>query len=293
MIQAKFRGWIPCAHLPFMRLTTTPPQAVASGGRTVGATSWTRTIRTPWLSAHAAAATDASRRSSAGTGVTAVARRAAGPARAAAGRRRGRRTRRAAARGTTCATARRPPGSPVATSASRWPSSARLWLDRLAEPEARVDPHLVDAEGDGLVGPLDEEVAAPRPRRRRRPGATCIVRGSPCMCIATQPTPAPAATLAREAETSLTSVAPASMAASAVSAWRVSIETRTWGASSCDRRAGRGAAPRPGRPARRRAGSTRRPRRSTAAPSATSSEPVGDGGVVDRTSGRRRRRSQG
>ena len=55
-----------------------------------------------------------------------------------------------------------------------------------------------------------------------------MVSGSPCMCIATQPTLPSAATCHNEAEMSLTSVAPAATAASATAALRVSMETRTW-----------------------------------------------------------------
>src|SRR5579872_71034 len=57
-----------------------------------------------------------------------------------------------------------------------------------------------------------------------------MVRGEPCMCMATHPTPASAATGHRAAEMSLTSVAPASMAASATAGFTVSTDTRTWGA---------------------------------------------------------------
>ncbi len=48
--------------------------------------------------------------------------------------------------------------------------------------------------------------------------------------MATQPTPASAATRSSDADTSFTSVAPAATAFSATPARRVSIDTRTWGA---------------------------------------------------------------
>ena len=78
--------------------------------------------------------------------------------------------------------------------------------------------------------------AAPRgtrrpPRRRRRIAAsTCIVRGSPCMCMRQTYAPASATTPAssgspRSAVTSLTSSAPSPSARRATSAFDVSIET--------------------------------------------------------------------
>ena len=61
-----------------------------------------------------------------------------------------------------------------------------------------------------------------------------MVRGDPCMCMATHPTgppagpaPAPAATSHSEAEMSLSSVAPASTAATATAGFTVSTEIRT------------------------------------------------------------------
>ena len=59
-----------------------------------------------------------------------------------------------------------------------------------------------------------------------------MVRGSPCMCTATQPAPVSAATSQREAEMSLTSVAPAATAARATAAFVVSTETRAPAAAS-------------------------------------------------------------
>src|SRR5687767_7647638 len=57
-----------------------------------------------------------------------------------------------------------------------------------------------------------------------------MVRGSPRMCMATQPAPAALATGASVAETSLRRLAPAARAASATWALRVSIETLVCGA---------------------------------------------------------------
>ena len=54
-----------------------------------------------------------------------------------------------------------------------------------------------------------------------------MVRGLPCMCMATQPAPVAAATSKSDAETSLTRLAPAATAASATSGLTVSTDTRT------------------------------------------------------------------
>ena len=59
-----------------------------------------------------------------------------------------------------------------------------------------------------------------------------MVRGSPCMCIATKPAPASATTAsirgsARPADTSLTTDAPAAIAAAATAAFVVSMLTGT------------------------------------------------------------------
>ena len=53
--------------------------------------------------------------------------------------------------------------------------------------------------------------------------------GVPCMCMATQPTPRPAATGCSAPEMSLMRVAPASTAASATAGFTVSTETLTCG----------------------------------------------------------------
>ncbi len=53
-----------------------------------------------------------------------------------------------------------------------------------------------------------------------------MVRGSPCMCIATQPAPVAAATSQSVAEMSLSRLAPAATAAHATSSLTVSTEIR-------------------------------------------------------------------
>ena len=68
MIQAKLRGWIPCAHLPFMRLTTTPRRHEWHGPHRGGDVVDPHHRARPGSSAHTAVATEPSRRSSAGTG---------------------------------------------------------------------------------------------------------------------------------------------------------------------------------------------------------------------------------
>ena len=59
-----------------------------------------------------------------------------------------------------------------------------------------------------------------------------MVRGVPCMCMATQPAPAAAATGHRLADTSFTIVAPAASAASATGGFTVSTDSRTRPASA-------------------------------------------------------------
>ena len=61
-----------------------------------------------------------------------------------------------------------------------------------------------------------------------------MVRGVPCMCMATHPAPARRATSdnADEAEMSLTREAPAARAATATCGLTVSTESRTWPASA-------------------------------------------------------------
>ena len=58
-------------------------------------------------------------------------------------------------------------------------------------------------------------------------GFSCMVRGCPRMCMATQPAPAAAATSHSEAEMSFTRLAPAANAAVATSGLTVSTDTRT------------------------------------------------------------------
>src|SRR5437763_6213782 len=84
--------------------------------------------------------------------------------------------------------------------------------------------------------------ASARPTRYSRTSATtssytgssCIVRGSPRLFMATHPVPVDGATSASsgEPDTSLTMVAPAATAAAATAGLRVSMLTRTSGASS-------------------------------------------------------------
>ena len=132
----------------------------------------------------------------------------------------------------------------------------------------------------------------PRPRPRAAPrgtpatspttssyrGSTCIVRGSPCMCIRQTYAPASATTPAsagspRSAVTSFTSAAPSSSARRATSAFDVSIETgrpdepleHRQRRAAAPRRAAR--RPRPGGSTRRRRRRAPHPRRAAAAPS--------------------------
>ena len=131
MIQAKLRGWMPCAHFPQLGHHAAPASAMrrrARPRRRWPARRAPAPWRTPWSAAHTAAASEPSMRSSTGTGVVASRRCRRRRARAAAG---------ALARGVGGREqaaeerlARQPdarPGSPVATSASRWASRARLW----------------------------------------------------------------------------------------------------------------------------------------------------------------------
>ena len=111
------------------------------------------------------------------------------------------------------------------------------------------------------------------------------MRGSPSMWTRQQSTPASATTPAssgekRNAETSLTIVAPAPSAARATSSFVVSIETRAPARSRAPRRPGsRGAAPRRPRRARRPDRVDSPPTSRIAAPLAHQLQPVRDGGV--------------
>ena len=145
--------------------------------------------------AHTTVASDPSRRSSGGTGRRR--RRAGGVERRAGG-------------GASCGVvgggqqpaeerlARQPdarPGSPVATNDVEvgrggpgcGPRSCRTRSPGRSRPRRR-------RAATRVVGPLDEEGRAPRRRRRRSVGCQLHRGGSPSMCIATQPTPAAAAT---------------------------------------------------------------------------------------------------
>ena len=125
---------------------------------TVARTSCTRTMATPWRAAHTTEASEPS---------IAVARRHRGDGRPGPARRRHagqtrpgarpRPRRPAPGRGRPCATARRRPASPVATMASSRAEEGEVVRSRLAEPEARIDPDLVDAGGERRLGPFDEE----------------------------------------------------------------------------------------------------------------------------------------
>ena len=73
---------------------------------------------------------------------------------------------------------------------------------------------------------------APRSRRPRRSGPAASSAGRPACAWRPNPRPSPAATSWSVAEMSLTMVAPAATAATAVASFRVSTETRPWSASA-------------------------------------------------------------
>ena len=84
-------------------------------------------------------------------------------------------------------------------SASRWASSVRLWACGLAEPDARVDPHLGHAGGARPRRPARPGRRAPRRRRRRSGGRPASWRARPACAWRPRPRRArrPRAPLAR------------------------------------------------------------------------------------------------
>ena len=102
----------------------------------------------------------------------------------------------------------------------------------LAEADAGVHPHLAHPGLERASAPGRAGRRAPRRPRRRSGGRPAWCAASPCMCMATHPTPDSAATGHSDAEMSLTRVAPAATAASATARLTVSTDTRTWGASA-------------------------------------------------------------
>ena len=105
--------------------------------------------------------------------------------------------------------------SPAPTSRSRWASSARLCVSRLAEADARIEPdrargrrRLRSAASARAIeegSDLGDDVVVAR--------LACMVRGSPCMCISITPQPSSAAVARlsgakRKAVTSFHIVAP-------------------------------------------------------------------------------------
>ena len=146
-------------------------------------------------------------------------------------------------------------GLPSASRTSSRRTSSRFCCHRLAEADARVeaDPLLGDPRRDRERQPLLEKGRDLRRDSSYR-GSSCIVRGSPCMCMRQRYAPASATTPAssgspRRAVTSLTRIAPRSSAARATSAFDVSIES--------------GSSP----PSRSRTGTTRRSSSSAETPS--------------------------
>ena len=142
------------------------------------------------------------------------------------------RDRRAPCRACSSARARRAPDGRAPRVRRARAAAARFWSGVLPKPmpgiEADIAPRGSRARRRTRGAPRET-----RPPPRRRPsyrGATCIVRGSPCMCIRQRYAPAPATTPAmpgspRRAVTSLTSSAPSSSARRATSAFEVSIDT--------------------------------------------------------------------
>ena len=230
MIQAKLRGWMPCAHLPrslaITRLRPMPCRRRARPRATVAA----RRGRGP--AARPARRPTSPRRASPRGGrrrvpASCVARCRRRPGRAGRARWRGGRWPPAGGRGTPCGTARRATGKPgrdqlvevgqqrevVAQASCRSRSPGRSRPRRRRRPwrprperrgSSRTSPTTSSYVGVLLHRPRDRPACAwpPSRRRARRPP-----RGG-------------------EAETSLTIVAPAATAATAVSALRVSTETR-------------------------------------------------------------------
>ena len=94
---------------------------------------------------------------------------------------------RSAGRSWTCATGRRGSGNPAAVNSPRRAARRDCASTRLPKPKpgsrqirSRAMPAL-----DAGPRALAQELATRRRRHRRTPGACCIVRGSPCMCMTT------------------------------------------------------------------------------------------------------------
>ena len=125
-------------------------------------------------------------------------------------------------------------------------------VERLAEADAGIepDPLLGDAGARRRTPAAPRGTPSRRRPRRRSAGSSCIVRGSPSMCIRQQSTPASATRPAsagskRKADTSLTIDAPASIAAARdLDLRRVDRDARAPRGEPLDHRAARGAAPR-------------------------------------------------
>ena len=143
------------------------PATVDSRARTVARTSWTRTMPTPWSIAHTAVAT-----------TPRAGRRGAGVPPSAVSR----------PRNDLRLVPDHAPAIP-------WPRGVRgagagtVVVGGLAETDARVDPDLAHASGPRPLGPLDEEAATSADHVVVARVAAASSAGSPCMCMATQPTP--------------------------------------------------------------------------------------------------------
>ncbi len=159
MIQAKFRGLIPCAHLPFIRLMRRPPRSAAVPRSPSPERRARGTRATPCTSAYIAVASEPSTRSSEPSSPTRrcdVERAEKRRDPAARARRPARLTRRAVRPRTASGSWPTATGKPVATSSSSRAEERQALRERLAEADARVDPDLVDTAFERGARALDE-----------------------------------------------------------------------------------------------------------------------------------------
>ena len=182
MTQAKFRGLMPWAHLPFIATARSLPGRRHSA-TTVGGVDRGLGHRGPGPCAHPGPSPTWRWPASPRAG-----RRSAPAPSVAVGRRR------AAARGTPCGSCRPATGIARSRPARRGGASRpRLWAGVLPKPMPGSIQTSSTPAVAGLLGRARPGTSRPRRRRRRSAGRPASCAGSPCMCIATQPTPHSAA----------------------------------------------------------------------------------------------------
>ena len=179
MIHAKLRGLMPCAHLPFIRLTWPPPSTAARRSRSPGHRA-PGPVATPCSSAYMAVA--ASLRCGRRRAAVHRRRRRHEGRRDEAGQRqaraRGRRRPRARGRGTACATSPTPTGMPCGDERVERPSEREVVRSDLPNPK----PGSIQTSStppSSAARPFDEEA------RTIATSRTSVVpsRSQPCTAI--------------------------------------------------------------------------------------------------------------